>query len=124
MGMEPVSNERTVRLFSVLGRVGAKAVYTYDFGDGWEHGITVEKVLPPDPETQYPVCTGGKLHGPPEDCGGIPGFYNLLEALADPDHEQHGELKEWIGDDFDAEAFSVEDVNRRLAPSPRRRGAH
>ena len=113
-----------MRLFSVLGRVGSKAVYTYDFGDGWEHGISVEKVLPPDPEAQYPVCTGGKYHAPPEDCGGIGGFYNLLDALADPDHEQHEELTEWIGGDFDAKAFSVDDVNRKLALLHRRRSKH
>src|SRR6266851_469901 len=48
MGMPAARDERTVRMFSVLGKVGAKAVYTYDFGDGWEHSIAVEKVLPPD----------------------------------------------------------------------------
>ncbi|MBN1632256.1 MAG: plasmid pRiA4b ORF-3 family protein [Thermoleophilia bacterium] len=121
MGLPAAGDERTVRMFSVLGKVGAKAVYTYDFGDGWEHGIAVEKVLPPDPALAYPLCTAGKLHGPPEDCGGIPGYYNLLEALHDPDHEEHEELLEWIGEGFDPEAFSVDEVNRRLRPLQRRR---
>ncbi len=116
-------NERTTRLFSVLGRVGAKAVYTYDFGDSWEHAITVEKVLPPEPGRAYPVCTDGKRHGPPEDCGGIPGFYNLLEAVADPAHDQHEELRDWLGGGFDPEVFSVEEVNRRLAPLQRGRAS-
>src|SRR5260370_5964742 len=115
MGMPPVDNERTVRLFSVLGKPGAKAVYTYDFGDTWEHSITVEKVLPPESGQAYPFCLGGKRHGPPEDCGGLPGFYNLLEAIGDPKHDQHEELLEWLGDDFDPEAFSVDEVNRRFA---------
>jgi len=121
MGLTAVGNERTVRLFSALGKVGAKAVYTYDFGDGWEHGIAVEKVLPPEAGHAYPVCVDGKRHAPPEDCGGVPGFYNLLEAIGDPKHDQHEEMRDWLGDDFDPEAFSVDDVNRRLAPLHRRR---
>ena len=122
MGMPSVENERTVRLSGVLGRVGAKAIYTYDFGDSWEHGIVLEKRLPADPGTAYPVCTGGQLACPPEDCGGIPGFYDLLDALGDPTHEQHDELLDWIGDDYDPDAFSIEDVNRMLMPLRRRRG--
>jgi len=62
----------------------------------------------------------GKLHAPPEDCGGIPGFYHLLEAISDPTHDRHEEMSEWMGGDFDPEAFSVDDVNRRLAPLQRR----
>jgi len=120
MGLPATGNERTVRLFTVLGKVGAKAVYTYDFGDSWEHAIVVEKVLPPEPELPYPVCVGSKLHGLPEDCGGIPGYYNLLEAIRDPAHDQHEEMLEWVGGDFDPEAFSVDDVNQRLAPLQRR----
>jgi len=110
------ASERTARLFQVLGRAGIKAVYTYDFGDSWEHKIVVEKRLAPEPGRAYPVCLAGERHGPPEDCGGIPGFYNLLEALSDPGHEQHEELLDWLGNGFDPEAFSVEEVNRRLAP--------
>jgi len=113
------ASERTARLFQVLGRAGIKAVYTYDFGDGWEHKIVVEKRLAPEPRRAYPVCLAGERHGPPEDCGGIPGFYNLLEAVSDPGHEQHEELLDWLGDGFDPEAFSVDEVNRRLAPIQR-----
>ena len=122
MGMPPVENERTVRLAAVLGRVGAKAIYTYDMGDSWEHGIVLEKRLPADPGTAYPVCTGGERACPPEDCGGIPGFYDLLDALGDPTHEQHEELQDWVGDDYDPDAFSVEEVNPMLAPRRRHRG--
>ena len=121
MGLPSTGNERTARLSSVLSRIGAKATYTYDFGDGWEHGILVEKVLPREPGLSYPACVGGKRHGPPEDCGGIPGYYNLLEAIRDPDHDEHEETLEWIGGDFDPEAFSVDHVNRKLAPLQRRR---
>ena len=114
------ASERTARLFSVLGRVGAKAVYIYDFGDSWEHQIVVEKRLAPEPGRAYPACLAGERHGPPEDCGGIPGFYNLLEAIRDPENKQHEELLNWLGDSYDPEAFSVDNLNRRLAPMQRR----
>ena len=115
------ASERTARLVTVLGRVGAKAVYTYDFGDSWEHQVVVEKRLAPEPGHAYPACLAGERHGPPEDCGGLPGFYNLLDAISDPAHEEHEELLDWLGDGFDPEAFSVDEVNRRLAPLQRRR---
>jgi hypothetical protein len=120
MGMPPVENERRVHLSNVLGRVGAKVTYTYDFGDSWEHGVVLEKRLPTDPRTAYPVCTGGERACPPEDCGGIGGFYDLLDALGDPTHEQHDELQDWIGDNYDPTVFSIDDVNRMLTPLRRR----
>ena len=114
-------SERTTRLFQVLSTPRIKTVYTYDFGDGWEHRIVVEKRLAPEAGRTYPVCVAGERHCPPEDCGGIPGFYNLMEAIADPKQERHDELLDWLGDGFAPEAFSVDEVNRRLAPRQRRR---
>ena len=118
MEMPDVENEATVRLSGIVGRVGSKAIYTYDFGDSWEHSIVLEKRLPEDPNMAYPV-TDGQLACPPEDCGGIPGFYDLVEALNDPNHERHEEFLDWIGDDFDPQAFSVDKVNRALTPMRR-----
>ena len=69
----------------------------------------------------YPVCTDGQLACPPEDCGGVPGFYDLVEVLDDPNHERHEEIIDWIGDDFDPQVFSVDDVNRMLAPLSKHR---
>ena len=115
------ASERTARLFNVLGRAGIKAVYTYDFGDSWEHRIVVEKRLVQEPGCTYPTCLAGERHAPPEDCGGIPGFYNLLEAIRDPEHEEHEELLDWVGGGFDPDAFSADEVNHRLAPLQRRR---
>jgi hypothetical protein len=120
MGMDPVKSERTVRLSEVLRKTGPKLIYTYDLGDSWEHAIVLEKQLPVDPIASYPVCTDGKLACPPDDCGGIPGFYNLVEAFADPDHEQHKELRDWLGHDFDPMAFSIDSVNQMLLPARRR----
>jgi hypothetical protein len=125
---DDVEDERRMRIFSLLGRTGAKAVYTYDFGDTWEHSIVLEKRLPAAPNMVYPICIDGQLACPPEDCGGIPGFYDLLNALRDPTNEEHQELRDWVGSDYDPETFSIEAVNRiltRLLPgrtkrSPRR----
>jgi hypothetical protein len=120
MGLPATASEHTARLSGVLGKAGAKAVYTYDFGDTWEHEIVVEKILPSEEGQTYPLCVAGKRHGPPEDCGGPPGYYNLLQAIGDPEHAEHEEMLEWVGDGFDPEAFSVDEVNRRLAPFQRR----
>lgn len=121
LGLPSVEDERTVRLSGILARVGSKVIYTYDFGDTWEHGIVLEKRVPVDPTVTYPVCTGGQFACPPEDCGGVPGYYDLVEALSDPNHERHEEMLDWIGD-FDPEGFSVDDVNRKLTPLPRHQG--
>lgn len=121
MGMSSAENERKVHLSSILGRVGSKAIYTYDFGDSWEHSIVLEKRLAVDPGATYPVCIDGQLACPAEDCGGIPGYYDLVEALSDPNHQRHDEMLDWIGEDYDPQAFSVDQVNRRLTPFSRRR---
>jgi hypothetical protein len=120
MGMQ-VENERTIRLSSVLRRAGAKLIYTYDFGDNWEHAVVLEKLLPAQLslDLEYPICIDGKLACPPDDCGGIPGYYELIEALADPEHDRHEEISESISDGFDPQAFSVENVNRMLSPKRR-----
>lgn len=119
MRMPHVESERTTLLSAVLGRAGANMTYTYDFGDSWEHSVVLEKRLPEEPPTTYSICTDGLLACPPEDCGGIPGYYDLLDALADPRHPRHEELQDWIGE-FDPQAFSVDQVNRRLSPARRR----
>lgn len=119
MRMPHVESERTVLLSAVLGRAGAKMTYSYDFGDSWEHGVVLEKRLPVGPHTTCPICTDGQLACPPEDCGGIPGYYDLLDALSDQGHPRHEEIQDWIGE-FDPHAFSVDQVNRHLSPARRR----
>jgi hypothetical protein len=93
---------------------GAKFIYDYDFGDSWEHIILLEKILPPDPKLKTPVCIKGKRACPPEDVGGIWGYAEFVEALKDPNHPQHEDYRDWIGDDFDSEAFDLDRVNARL----------
>lgn len=94
--------------------------YIYDMGDDWLHEIKVEKVFAPEPDVHYPRCTGGARAGPPEDCGGFPGYLNLLETLANPKHPEREEMLEWIGGEWDAEAFDIEAVNAMLKPRRRK----
>lgn len=111
---EEVINENNLSLADLGLRTKQKFVYTYDFGDGWEHEVQLEKILAPEPGAKYPVCIEGEMACPPEDCGGIGGYYNLLEALADSKNEEHEELLEWIGGRFDPKAFSLVGVNKAL----------
>ena len=87
------------------------AKYIYDFGDNWEHKVVLEKILPREKNVNYPRCIGGKRACPPEDCGGVWGYKNLLEALEDPKHPQYEELLDWFGEDFDLEHFDCSEVH-------------
>jgi Plasmid pRiA4b ORF-3-like protein len=96
--------------------------YTYDFGDCWEHRLTVTSVRVGEPRMSYPRYIGGEGNGPPEDCGGIPGFYELLEVLADPKHPDHAHLKEWSGD-YDPNTFDELPIKYALSRIANRRNA-
>jgi hypothetical protein len=80
-------------------------LYEYDFGDSWYHEILLENCSDVEPGTEYPVCVDGKRACPPEDCGGIWGYPEFVQAIENPDDERHEELLEWIGGEFDPEAF-------------------
>jgi len=116
-------DERKVTLARLLEAPGDRVRYTYDFGDGWEHEIVLEKVLARDPAQRYPACVAGRSACPPEDCGGPWGYENLREALADPAHPEHPDMVEWLeaGSEFDPAAFDVEAVNESLGASSDRR---
>jgi hypothetical protein len=103
-----------VSLQQVVSRVKDKLIYEYDFGDSWEHELLVEKILPLEAGKHYPICLTGKRACPPEDCGGIWGYASLLAAIRDPEHPEHDEMVEWGGDEFDPEAFDLDEVNREL----------
>lgn len=109
-----VRNEQRVKLSQIVTGEKFKFLYTYDMGDSWEHEVLVEKVLPADPQVRYPICLTGKRACPPEDCGGVGGYALFLEAIQDPEHPEHESLLEWVGGEFDPEAFDVDAVNRML----------
>ncbi len=102
--------------FTLATALGARKsfIYLYDFGDGWEHRVTVEKTLPADPALKLPQCLGGANACPPEDVGGPPGYEDFLAAIRDPAHEEHDAMLEWCGVAFDPNAFDLEAVNETL----------
>ena len=100
--------EKIIDYFSMENK---RSLYTYDFGDNWEHIITLEKILPRNKEVKYPICIKGKRACPPEDCGGIWGYEELLAILQDPNHEEYKETLEWVGNDFNPEYFNKDEIN-------------
>jgi hypothetical protein len=87
-----------------------QALYEYDFGAGWEHTITLEKILTLESGIKYPCCLAGKRACPPEDCGGIWGYDRLLKILKNPHHAEHQEMKQWLGREFNADEFNPQSV--------------
>jgi len=98
------------KVAAVLSAGQTRAMYEYDFGDSWEHAVVLEDVLPADGQGEYPRCVAGERACPPEDVGGIHGYEGFLEAIADPEHEEHDEYLEWVGGAFDSERFNAKDV--------------
>lgn len=112
-----MEDEKKVKLNQVIKQEKSKFFYIYDFGDGWEHEILVEKVLPIEAKVSYPVCIKAKRACPPEDCGGAWGYADFLEAIHNPTHPDHESFLEWIEGDFDSEACDLHEINQRLADS-------
>jgi len=105
-------DSRKARLDNVLEDIGTKTLkYLYGFGDGWKHTIKIERLIDPEAGLLYPRLIEAKGRCPPEDVGGPWGYAEFLEAIGDPKHERHRELKEWFVDDFDPH---VVDVDRLL----------
>jgi hypothetical protein len=114
-GLQPPGNEKKVRLSDLVEVEGDAIRYDYDFGDSWSHQITLEKILYADSAGKLARCLAGVRACPPEDCGGIWGYTDLLKILKNPKHPEHDSMKDWLGRPFAAEAFNVEDTNRWLA---------
>jgi hypothetical protein len=103
----PEQKQKIANWFSVENRF---ADYRYDFGDDWRHRIELEEISPREKDRDYPICIKGKRACPPEDCGGVWGYQDFLEAIRDPSHEEHEEMLEWAGGEFDPEYFDVDEV--------------
>jgi hypothetical protein len=107
-----------VPLADYLTKVGDVADYEYDFGDSWEHEVVLEDVVPRTAGTKYPVCLDGARACPPEDCGGIPGYEEMLAVLSDPRHKEHEQTREWVGGRYDPSEF---DKNKVRFDNPKKR---
>jgi len=107
-------DEQRARLPQFVRQAGQKLRYEYDFGDGWEHELLLEKILPVEADVHYPCCLKGKRACPPEDCGGVWGYADLLEAIADESHPEHEMYLEWLGGEVNPEAFDLAEINEVL----------
>jgi hypothetical protein len=108
-------NEKGATLAGLSLRGLKRFTYVYDFGDSWIHEIRLQRRSPADPGVAYPRLVDGGGRCPPEDIGGVWGYYASLEALADPDHEDHDQMREWYGDDpVDPASFDRTRANARL----------
>ena len=121
-GTEPRLEASKLRLRDVLKPGKTVIDYMYDFGDSWEHRLTVTKVRAGEPDVRYPRYIGGERNCPPEDCGGLPGFYDLLDALADPAHPNHADAKEWA-DEYDPDVIDELPLKVALGRIAKRRSA-
>jgi hypothetical protein len=106
-------DEDSVMLRDLLNRKDKTFTYEYDFGDSWLHEVRVMKILPFDATVRLPICIAGARACPPENCGGFPGYANILRALKKAETQEDRELLDWLGA-FEPERFSVEKVNQRL----------
>ncbi|WP_018403107.1 plasmid pRiA4b ORF-3 family protein [Marinobacter gelidimuriae] len=114
-GMMNFEDESTVPVSSLLTREGQALKYEYDFGDSWEHEVELEKILPGNQEEPLPRCIKAVRQCPPEDVGGLPGFYNFLEAMEDATHPEHAAMREWRGGEwFDPEYVNLNQINEDL----------
>lgn len=110
---EELLDENATPLQQIAPQGGDAFVYEYDLGDGWDHDVVVEAVREVDGGPLL-WCLDGARACPPDDCGGVPGYERMLEALARPDAPEHAQAREWLGDTFDPEAFDARAVNREL----------
>ncbi len=107
---------RKARLDRIVEDTGAKTLrYLYDFGDGWDHTVKIERLLDPVPGERYPRLLEASGRCPPEDVGGPSGYAETLEAISDPKHERHKECKEWMPENFDPALVNVERIADELA---------
>lgn len=119
-GTRPPSAARVALADLAANRV-KRFAYVYDMGDSWEHVIKIQKILPADAAASYPRLLDGAGRCPPEDVGGVPGFYAFLEAIGDPDHPDHEDQRGWYGDAFDPADMDRKRIDKQLAAIAARR---
>jgi len=110
-----VIEESGVKLSQIAPSDPITFEYLYDFGDGWEHEVSIECGVDKKARVRYPTCIEGARACPPEDVGAIPGYEDFLKAIRNKRHPEHKEMLAWIGGRFDPEEFDLEAINRALS---------
>jgi len=121
-GTKPRIEAGKVRLREVLTPRKTTMTYVYDFGDDWVHRLVLTNIRQGEPGIGYPRYIAGEGNGPPEDCGGIPGFYEKLDIAAEPSHPEHNEIREWL-DDYDPNVIDEAQIKISLGRIAKRRNA-
>jgi len=111
---EGIADANKTEIEVIFDKLKTNIKYEYNFGDGWEHEVILERILEKKPTQLYPNCIKGEMACPPDDCGGINGYYDLLEILKDKKHPEYDEVTEWIGDGFDPNYLDLEEINEAL----------
>jgi hypothetical protein len=119
-----LSDEKEYQISNLLRRSGDRIEYVYDFGDHWQHLVTLLAVDPPGAHDHRLLCLDGAGECPPEDVGGVSGYMEFLQAIRDPAHPQHAEFLNWAGGEFDPEHFDADEVNAELAREFQQPGTH
>lgn len=114
LGTSDILNARETFLKDLLDEKGEEFKYTYDFGDNWVHTIRVSQYDMEKQPQQVPVCTAGAFQCPPEDCGSISGYYDLIKVLSDKKHPEYKDTKIWVGNKFDSLKFDLIKINNKL----------
>lgn len=99
-----------IPVMNYFNDLGVTAKYLYDYGDSWRHSIKLEGYIVKEKGIKYPTCIDGELACPPEDCGGISGYYELQKTLSNPNDEDYEQMRSWVGDDWDAKKFNKKDI--------------
>lgn len=112
--MDADLDERKVKVYDFLKNEKDSLFYEYDFGDSWMHKIELRKTLDADSKTKYPQIISGKNACPPEDCGSLWGYYDLIKIINNPKHKERENMMEWLGIDdqkeFDPKYFNKDEV--------------
>lgn len=112
--LDDISDAKSLKLADLAVGHLKRFVYTYDFGDWWQHQIDIESVEDAESGAKYPRLVGGKRKAPPDDIGGVGGYGHFLEAMSDPKHPEHEQYMEWHGEEFDPKEFDMEDLQDRI----------
>jgi hypothetical protein len=111
--IDDVCNSKNYRIKKYFYKEGIKFIYEYDFQDGWEHDIELEKILPVEELKTYPICIEGKRNCPPERCGGPWAYEDLIDIIKDKKNPEHKDRIQSLGD-FKPEKFDIISVNNKL----------